>query len=57
MRLERAFNAGNEEAFVRLFGPDKIVEALGEFLDYSMIRKVMAGEELLRAAGTVTGSW
>ena len=54
MRFERAFNAGDEEAFVRLFGPDKIVEALGEFLDYFMVRKVMAGEELLRAAGTVT---
>ncbi len=54
VRFERAFNAGDEEAFTHLFGPDKIVDALGEFLDYFMVRKVMAGEEFLRAAGTVT---
>ncbi len=54
MRFERAFNAGNEEAFTHLFGPDKMIGALGEFLDYFMVRKVMAGEDLLRAAGTVT---
>jgi hypothetical protein len=53
-RYETAVAAGDEEAFVRLFGPEKIVEGLGEFLDYFMVRKVMAGEELLRAAGTVT---
>ena len=40
--------------FVHLFGADELVANLGEFLDYFMIRKVMAGEELLRAAGTVT---
>ena len=44
----------DEEAFVHVFGPAKIADNLGEFLDYFMIRKVMAGEELLRAAGTVT---
>lgn len=38
-----------------MFGPDKITENLGEFLDYFMVRKVIAGEELLKAAGTVTG--
>jgi hypothetical protein len=53
-RFEQAFDAGREDAFVHLFGPEKIAAALGEFLDYFMIRKVMAGEELLRAAGTVT---
>ncbi len=52
-RWEEAYE-GDEEAFVHTFGPDKIAESLGEFLNYFMIRKVMAGEELLRAAGTVT---
>lgn len=51
-RFEAAFEH-DEEAFVHVFGPEKIAENLGEFLDYFMIRKVMAGEELLRAAGTV----
>jgi len=50
---EAAFD-DDEEAFAHVFGPEKIAENLGEFLDYFMIRKVMAGEELLRAAGTVT---
>jgi hypothetical protein len=54
VRFEHAFDAGDEEAFVHLFGPEKIADVLGEFLDYFMVRKVMAGEELLRAAGTVT---
>lgn len=53
-RYEQRFDDGDEGAFVHLFGPEKIVEGLGEFLDYFMVRKVMAGEELLRAAGTVT---
>jgi len=53
-RYDAAFDAGDEDAFVHLFGPEKIADGLGEFLDYFMVRKVMAGEELLRAAGTVT---
>src|SRR2546421_1463253 len=53
-RWEKAFNNGDEEAFCKLFGPDKIVENYGEFLGYFMIRKVMAGPELLKASGTVT---
>jgi hypothetical protein len=52
-RWEVAFEQDND-AFTRLFGPEKIAENLGEFLGYFMIRKVMAGEELTRAAGTVT---
>jgi hypothetical protein len=52
-RLKRAWDAGDEDAFCKLFGPEKIVEELGSFLDYFMIHKVMAGEELLRASGTV----
>ncbi len=53
-RYRKAYDAGDEEAFCHLFGPDRIVDNLGEFLGYFMIRKVAAGEELLRAAGTVT---
>jgi hypothetical protein len=55
-RFDRAYNAEGEEQreFCDLFGPEKIVENLGSFLGYFMVRKVMAGEDLLRAAGTVT---
>jgi len=54
--FDRHFNARGEEhrEFCQLFGPDKIVEQLGSFLGYFMIRKVMAGEDFKRAAGTVT---
>ena len=55
-RFERSYNAEGEEhrEFCELFGPEKIVENLDGFLGYFMIRKVLAGEDLLRAAGTVT---
>jgi hypothetical protein len=52
-RFEPAFET-DPEAFVHLFGPEKISQNLGEFLGYFMIQKVMAGDELLRASGTVT---
>lgn len=54
-RWEVEFEANEEGAFCRLFGPEKIPGHLGEFLDYFMVRKVIAGQELLKAAGTVTG--
>ena len=54
-RWERAFESGDEHAFCRLFGPEKIPEHLGEFLGYFMVRKVMASQQLLKASGTVTG--
>lgn len=54
-RWEKAFESGDEGAFCHLFGPEKIPEHLGEFLGYLMVRKVIAGQELLRASGTVTG--
>jgi len=55
-RFERSYNAEGEEhrEFCDLFGPEKIVENLDSFLGYFMIRKVIAGEDFLRAAGTVT---
>ena len=40
--------------FCDVFGPEKILENVGEFLDYFMVRKVIASQELLKAAGTVT---
>lgn len=54
--FDRHYNAEGEEhrEFCDLFGPEKIVENLGGFLGFFMIRKVLAGEDLLRAAGTVT---
>lgn len=51
---QEAYDAGEEGAFCALFGPDKIAAELGSFLGWFMVRKVMAGEDLLRAAGTVT---
>jgi len=55
-RFERSYNAEGEEhrAFCDLFGPERIVENLDSFLGYFMIRKVIAGQDFLRAAGTVT---
>jgi hypothetical protein len=54
-RWQKAFDAGNEDAFCKLFGPQEIPPHLAEFLGYFMVRKVSAGQELLKAAGTVTG--
>ena len=54
--FDNYFNAEGEEhrEFCQLFGPEKILENVGMFLSYYMVRKVMAGQDLLRAAGTVT---
>lgn len=51
---QAAYDAGDEEAFCRLFGPEQILDGMGEFLGYFMVRKVIAGQELLRGASTVT---
>ncbi len=52
--FDRHYNANGDEhrEFCELFGPDKIVGSLGSFLGYFMIRKVMAGQDLKRAAGS-----
>jgi len=55
-RWEAEFEAREEGAFCRLFGPEKIPANLDEFLDYFMVRKVIAGQELLNASGPVTGN-
>jgi glutamine synthetase adenylyltransferase len=39
--------------FCDIFGPDKILGNVDEFLGYFMVRKVIASQELLKAAGTV----
>lgn len=54
--FDRLFNATGDEhrEFCQIFGPEHILPNLGEFLGYFMVRKVIAGEETLRAAGTVT---
>ena len=52
-RWKKAYDAGDEEAFCRLFGPEELLANLDEFLGYFMVRKVFASQELLRSAGTV----
>jgi len=54
-RFNSAYKASGDQhrEFCQLFGPDKIAENVGEFLNYFMVRKVMCGAELKRAAGTV----
>jgi hypothetical protein len=45
---------GDHKEFCQIFGPEKIVGSFGMFLGYFMVRKVVAGADLMRAAGTVT---
>jgi hypothetical protein len=53
--FEKHYNAEGQEhkEFCQLFGPDKIAENTGEFLGHFLIRKVMAGGDFKRLAGTV----
>lgn len=60
--FDRLYDAkgGEHREYCQIFGPEKIPDGVHEFLDYFMIRKVMCGKELMRAAGTVTkklGKW
>lgn len=52
-RLYDAEGAAHRE-FCEVFGPEHILPNVGEFLGYFMVRKVVAGKETRRAAGTVT---
>ncbi len=52
-RFYKAEGAEHRE-FCEVFGPKHILPNVGEFLDYFMVRKVIAGKETLRMAGTVT---
>ncbi len=53
---KRFFDAkgSDHKEFCEVFGPKKIPQNVGEFLGWFMPRKVMCGQDLLRAAGTVT---
>ena len=55
-RWEELFDAEGDKhrEFCEIFGPEHILPNVGEFLNYFMVRKVMAGADLLRASGTVT---
>lgn len=49
---ERLYFQKSQE-FCVIFGPDKILPSISNFLNYFMIRKVMASETLLQVTGTV----
>ncbi|HET6513589.1 MAG TPA: hypothetical protein VFG09_00350 [Thermodesulfovibrionales bacterium] len=53
--FDKYYNAHGQQhrEFCQLFGPEKIAENTGEFLGYFLIRKVMAGGDFKRLAGTV----
>ncbi|MGH3621556.1 MAG: hypothetical protein ACRDQ5_07175 [Sciscionella sp.] len=53
-RWRQAYDDGDEDAFCTQMSAACIVDLLDEFLGYFMVRKVIAGQELLRASGTVT---
>lgn len=54
--FERYFNAQGEahREFCEIFGPERILPEVHGFLSWFMIRKVVAGKDMLHAAGTVT---
>jgi hypothetical protein len=55
-RFDQIYNAKGDapREFCDIFGPDHILSNLNEFLGYFMVRKVIVGKDLLRAAGTMT---
>lgn len=60
--FDRLYNAEGDKhrEFCQVFGPEKILGNVSEFLNYFMIRKVMCGKELKQKAGTVIkklGKW
>ncbi len=54
-RFDKHFDAEGEQhrEFCDIFGPEHILENVGEFLNYFMVRKVIVGADILRASGTV----
>lgn len=54
-RFDKLFNAEGEQhrEFCNIFGPEHILENVGEFLNYFMVSKVIVGADTLRASGTV----
>ena len=55
MRWERAFDSGDEQAFTKLFGADKIPGEVGPFVGYFMTRKVAAPKAVIASTGRVIG--
>ncbi len=53
---QELFNAEGDKhrEFCEIFGPEHILPHIGEFLNYFMVSKVMAGQDLLRTSGSVT---
>ena len=51
---QAAFDAGDEQAFTNMFGPERIIDGYGDLLDYYLGRKVGASRQLYRDASTVT---
>ena len=54
-RFDKHFDAEGDQhrEFCDIFGPEHILENVGEFLNYFMVRKVIVGTDTLRAAGAV----
>ena len=52
-RWERAFNSGDEDAYCKLFGAEKIPGEVGAFVGYFMIRKVAAPKAVIASTGRV----
>ncbi len=53
--FDKHFDAEGEQhrEFCDIFGPEHIIENVGEFLNYFMVSKVIVGADTLRASGTV----
>lgn len=52
-RWERAFNAGDEDAYCKLFGAGRIPGEVGGLVGYFMIRKVAASSTVVASTGRV----
>ena len=54
-RFDKHFDAKGEQhrEFCDIFGPEHILENVGEFLNYFMVSKVIVGADTLQASGTV----
>lgn len=58
--VDEAHQRGTEYAWCGLGSPKEIAYTIGHFLGWFMVRKVVAGQDLMRAAGSVTrrlGRW
>lgn len=58
--VDEAHRTGTEYAVCGLCPPREIVDNIDDFLSWFMVRKVLAGQDLMRAAGTVSrrlGKW